>query len=63
MIRRHGPIAIFIGCFIPAIRSLVPALLGISQFNRLRYSLLDAGACFLWALALGGILPGVDSLL
>ena len=62
MIRKHGSIAIFIGRFIPAIRSVIPALLGISQFGRLRYSVLDATACLLWALALGAILLGVGNL-
>lgn len=62
MIRKHGSAAIFIGRFIPAIRSLIPALLGISRFDRLRYSMLDAAACLLWALALGAILLGVGNL-
>ena len=58
MVRRFGPWAIFIGRFIPAIRSLVPAMLGISGFARLRYTLLDVSACSLWALGLAGIVLG-----
>lgn len=58
LVQRYGPWAIFIGRFIPAIRSLVPAMLGISGFARLRYSLLDIAACSLWALALAAIVLG-----
>lgn len=55
----YGPYAIFIGRFVPAVRSLLPAMLGISGFPRLRYSLLDLCACGLWSLALGAILLGI----
>lgn len=58
LVRRFGPYAIFIGRFIPAIRSLIPAMLGISRFSRLRYSLLDLSACGLWALGLAAIVLG-----
>ncbi len=62
LIRRFGPWAIFIGRFLPAIRSLVPALMGFSGFPRLRYSLLDIAACSLWALGLAGIVLGAHEL-
>ena len=55
LVERYGVFAIFIGRFIPAIRSLIPAMLGISEFRRLRYSILDLMACGLWALGLAGI--------
>lgn len=57
-VRRYGVWAIFIGRFLPAIRSLVPAMLGISGFARLRYTLLDIFACSLWATGLAGIVLG-----
>jgi membrane-associated protein len=63
LLRRYGALAIFIGRFIPAIRSLLPALIGSSGFNRLRYTLLDLLACLLWSLALGAIIVGVDQVL
>lgn len=62
MIRRRGTWAIFIGRFIPAIRSLVPPMIGISGFPVLRYSLYDLMACLLWAMALGVILAGTSTL-
>lgn len=61
LIRRFGAWAIFVGRFIPAIRSLIPAALGVSGFNRLRYSLLDSLACALWAMTLGGIVLALDA--
>lgn len=62
LIRRYGGAAIFLGRFVPAIRSLIPAMVGISGFGRLRFSLLDAVACLVWSLALGLILVGIDEL-
>ena len=59
LIRRHGSAAVFIGRFVPAIRSVIPALAGISGLQRLRYSLLDALACLTWTLALALILLGL----
>lgn len=55
LILRFGASAIFIGRFIPAIRSLLPAMLGISGFARARYSLYDTIACALWSITLAGL--------
>lgn len=52
LILRHADGVVFIGRFIPAIRSLIPAMLGISGFRARRYFVLDAMACLLWAIAL-----------
>ena len=49
LILRFGASAILIGRFIPAIRSILPALLGVSGFPRARYHWLDTLACALWA--------------
>lgn len=62
LIRRHGNAAVFIGRFVPAIRSVIPALVGISGIQRMRYSLLDAFACLTWTLALALILTGIDEI-
>jgi membrane-associated protein len=61
LVRQYGNWAIFIGRFIPAIRSLVPAALGISGFHRIRFLVLDVIACALWATALGGIVWALDA--
>lgn len=63
MIQRYGALAVFIGRFIPAIRSLVPGLLGVTGFSRLRFTVYDTLACLGWSLALGAILAGANGLL
>jgi len=60
VIRKYGAAAIFIGRFIPAIRSLIPAMLGLSGFDSVRYSLMDVLACVLWSSALGAIVLGLN---
>jgi membrane-associated protein len=52
LVLRHGGFAVFTGRFIPAIRSLVPALLGVAGYDRRKYVLLDTVACASWAAAL-----------
>ena len=63
LIRRYGSAAIFIGRFIPAIRSIIPALVGASGIKRLRYSLVDALACLSWVMAFAAILKGINEIL
>ena len=58
LVRRYGVFAILIGRFLPAIRSIIPAMIGVSGFNRARYSLIDLCACSLWALGLVAIVKG-----
>lgn len=60
LIRRYGNAAIFIGRFVPAIRSIIPALVGISGTEKIRYSVVDTTACFIWVLALAAILMGIE---
>ena len=62
MIRYYGPFAVFIGRFIPAIRSIIPALLGITCFENIKFSILDSFACLLWAAALAAIVYGLDNI-
>jgi len=61
MILARGAWAILIGRFIPAIRSLLPAMLGIGGFDRTRYTLVDVVACLLWASGLGLIVTATTS--
>lgn len=63
LIQKFGSAAIFIGRFVPAVRSLAPALMGLSGFRRIRYSFFDALACLLWAIALGLIVLGIETVL
>lgn len=63
LVLRWGWGAVMVGRFLPAIRSVIPALTGISGFGRLRYSIFDALACLLWVGGLALILFGVDELL
>ncbi len=60
MIGRFGGLAIFIGRFVPAIRSVVPTVIGISGFRPKRFSILDGIACLSWSLALGGLVLLID---
>ena len=59
---RRGPYAVVIGRFIPAIRPLVPFLLGVSDLKTLKFYLADLVACLLWGFALGVLVTGVGSI-
>lgn len=63
LIVRWGWGAILVGRFLPAIRSIVPAIAGVAGFGRTRYALFDLLACGLWVGGLALILLGVDELL
>ena len=49
---RFGPYTVLVGRFIPAIRPLVPFLLGITDLRLKRFYLADLIACFAWAICL-----------
>lgn len=55
LVRRFGGGAILMGRFLPAIRSVIPAVVGVSGFPRLKYTAFDFLACSLWAMALAAI--------
>jgi membrane-associated protein len=63
LIVRWGWGAILVGRFLPAIRSIVPAIAGVAGFGRVRYALFDLLACGLWVGGLALILLGVDEVL
>jgi len=50
---------VLIGRFIPAIRPIVPFLLGISSLNPVRFYLADLIACLVWGIALGFLVTGM----
>ena len=63
MIANYGNYVIFVGRFFPAIRSIIPAMLGVAGFNSLKFLILDLLACFLWCFALGAITIGIGIIL
>tara|TARA_R110001592_G_scaffold59660_8_gene181086 strand:- start:251 stop:697 length:447 start_codon:yes stop_codon:yes gene_type:complete len=62
LIRRYGWGAILIGRIIPAIRSIVPLITGISGYNGLKYLFFDLLAVGIWTLLLGAAIIGTSGL-
>ncbi|MCG8415321.1 MAG: DedA family protein [Pseudomonadales bacterium] len=60
LIARFGGFAIFVGRFVPAIRSIVPAVVGISGFSRRKFFVLDVLACISWSLARAVLVKLID---
>ena len=60
---KTGSYTVLIGRFVPAIRALVPFLLGISNINTVRFYIADVIACICWGIALGFLVIGVGSIL
>jgi membrane-associated protein len=61
-LNRFGPFTVLVGRFIPAIRPLVPFLLGITDLRLKRFFLADLIACFAWAIALALLVVSVGSI-
>jgi membrane-associated protein len=61
-ILKHGTGAIVLGRLVPAVRSLVPMLAGVSGTNRLKFSLIDLLACTIWTAGLGLLVASLGSL-
>ena len=59
---KTGSFTVLFGRFIPAVRPIVPFLLGISDLKVVRFYIADVIACLLWGLALGFLVTGVGSL-
>ena len=60
---KTGSYTVLLGRFVPAIRPIVPFLLGISDLKAVRFYFADLIACLFWGLALGFLVTGVGSLL
>ena len=60
---KTGSYTVLIGRFVPAIRALVPFLLGISNINTVRFYIADVIACMCWGIALGFLVIGFGSIL
>tara|TARA_B100000767_G_scaffold116282_1_gene110966 strand:+ start:434 stop:934 length:501 start_codon:yes stop_codon:yes gene_type:complete len=59
---KTGSFTVILGRFIPAVRPIVPFLLGISDLKVVRFYIADLIACICWGIALGFLVTGVGSL-
>lgn len=59
---KTGSFTVILGRFIPALRPIVPFLLGISDLKVVRFYVADLIACVCWGVALGFLVTGVGSL-
>ena len=58
---RNAPWAIFIGRFIPAIRSITPILAGLANITAKKFLAYDLIACAFWAIGLYLLVVGLGS--
>jgi membrane-associated protein len=61
-ILRYGILSIIAGRFIPAVRSLVPMMVGISNTSRLKFTIIDVIACTTWCAGLGLLVRGLENI-
>ena len=59
---KMGPYTVIFGRFVPAVRPIVPFLLGISDLKAVRFYIADLIACIAWGIALAFLVTGVGSL-
>ena len=60
---KTGSFTVLLGRFVPAIRPIVPFLLGISDLKAVRFYIADVVACTCWGIALALLVTGVGSLI
>jgi len=60
---KTGSFTVLLGRFVPAIRPIVPFLLGISDLKAVRFYVADVIACLCWGVALALLVTGVGSLI
>ena len=58
---RTGSYTVLMGRFIPAIRPIVPFLLGVTDLKIITFYIADLIACICWGLALGLLVTGIGS--
>ncbi|WP_372779889.1 DedA family protein [Litorivivens sp.] len=63
MLTRHGEVSIILGRLIPAVRSVVPLMTGISGLPVSRYVRYDLLACSIWITGLGALVVGISGVL
>lgn len=62
-ILKYGTLSILGGRLIPAVRSLVPLMIGVSGTKPLKFSMVDLAACAIWSSGLGALTVGLETLL
>ncbi|MDC1082084.1 MAG: DedA family protein [SAR86 cluster bacterium] len=60
---KTGSYTVILGRFVPAIRPIVPFLLGISGLKAVRFYVADVIACLCWGTALAFLVTGIGSIL
>ncbi len=63
LLTKHGELSIILGRLIPAVRSVVPLLTGISGLPAARYTRYDLIACSVWAGGLGLLVVSIGGLI
>ena len=59
---KTGSYTVILGRFVPAIRPIVPFLLGISDMKIIRFYIADVIACLCWGVGLALLVTGVGSI-
>ena len=62
LLLKHGELSIIVGRLIPAVRSVVPLLTGVSGLPVTKYIRYDLIACGIWAAGLGVLVMGFGGL-
>lgn len=62
LILKYGELSIIIGRLIPAVRSIVPLLTGLSGLPAAKYTRYDLIACGIWSTGLGLLVVGIGGL-
>lgn len=61
-ILRYGTLSIVAGRLIPAVRSLVPMMIGVSNTSWLKFTVVDIIACAIWCAGLGLLVSGLENI-
>ena len=61
IILKYGTLSIIMGRLIPAVRSLIPLMVGISHLNKIKFTVIDTLACAIWSTGLYLLAGGIVS--
>lgn len=59
---RYGTLSIFVGRLIPAVRSVVPMMIGVSNTSGLKFTIVDIISCATWCTGLGLLVNGLENI-